>query len=186
MTKIKWIYAYLCLLMGLSFGFEGRAEVVEAFNDGFLIKHSVIINAAPSHVYNRFIHPKAWWDPQHTWSGQAKNLTMVAKAGGCFCESLDGGGSVMHMSIVFVDPGKSMRLHGSLGPLQMEGVSGSMMVEFQPISERPDQTLLSLSYGVGGYRKGGLTYLAPLVDQVLGNQIQRLKLSFDPGFEATN
>jgi hypothetical protein len=155
-----------------------RAEVIDSRPDGFLIKHSVMVPAKSKQVYDRFINPQLWWDSQHTWSGKAKNLSMRPKAGGCFCETLGNGGSVMHMNIIYVDPGNSIRLHGGLGPLQLDGVSGSMVVEFKTETHNPEQTIMTLFYSVGGYRKDGFVSLAPVVDGVLGSQINRLKESF--------
>ena len=46
--------------------------------------------AAPA-AYARLLTPEAWWDGQHTYSGDAKNLSLRAVPGGCFCERLADG-----------------------------------------------------------------------------------------------
>jgi hypothetical protein len=42
-------------------------------------------------------------------------------------------------------------------------------------------TTLQLSYSVGGYMQGGFEKMAPAVDEVLNEQIQRLKVFVEAG-----
>jgi uncharacterized protein YndB with AHSA1/START domain len=156
----------------LGWGSAG-AEVVDSAATGFLIQSTVRIDAPPSVVYEAVIHDIGrWWDPEHTFSGDARNLSLRAKPGGCFCERLPGGGGVRHLTVVFVDPGRSLRLVGGLGPLQDLGVAGSMTWKF---SGKDGGTALVLTYSVGGHRPGGLVDLAAPVDSVLLQQLHRLK-----------
>ena len=119
-----------------------------------------------------------WWDPQHTYSGDAKNLSIDPKPGGCFCERLVEQGGVQHAMVVLVIPGKTLRLVGGLGPLQDSGVQGSLTFD---LAEREVGTDVSITYSVGGYRQGGLGALAPIVDTVLGTQLMRLKSFAEKG-----
>ncbi len=61
-----------------------------------------------------------WWDPAHTFSGQAANLTIDPRAGGCFCETLTTG-SVQHMIVSHIDAPRMLVLQGGLGPLGTHG-----------------------------------------------------------------
>ena len=73
-------------------------------------------------MYNSIVDDVGlWWDSSHTFSGNAENLSIDDKAGGCFCENLENGGSVRHLEVVFVDPGKTLRMIGGLGPLSSDG-----------------------------------------------------------------
>lgn len=114
----------------------------------------------------------AWWDPAHSHSGDAKNFSLDARAGGCFCERLPNDGSVMHMQVVFADPGRLLRLVGGLGPLQGMGISGSM--DFA-LEAEGDGTRLRYRYVVSGYAPDGLEALADPVDRVQGGQLERLR-----------
>ena len=51
----------------------------------------------------------------------AKNLSIDARPGGCFCEKLPNGGGVEHARVVYVAPREVLRLSGALGPLQGVG-----------------------------------------------------------------
>ena len=159
----------LVLLQGTLAG----AEVVESSPGGFLIRHTVRIAAARPAVYRALVSQiGAWWHPEHTFSGDARNLSMEARPNGCFCESLPDGGGVRHMSVVYVEPGATLRLSGALGPFQKDALIGAMSWELTSAEAATD---LTLSYAVGGYRPAGLAALAVPVDSVLAVQIRRLK-----------
>jgi hypothetical protein len=65
-----------------------------------------------------------------------------------------------------------LRLRGALGPLQTEGVDGTVSWTLKPAE---GGTIVTLSYVVGGYIRSGMEQWAPRVDQVLADQLQRLK-----------
>lgn len=147
------------------------AEVTAAGAAGFEVREQAHIGAPPDAVYAALLAPKRWWDPKHTYSGDARNLTLNARAGGCWCETLPGGGSVEHLSIVYLAPGKAIRFRGALGPLQAMGVAGSLTIKLTAVGGGTD---LVLTYAVGGYSKDGFDDLAKAVDGVLGSQVARL------------
>lgn len=119
-----------------------------------------------------------WWDASHTFSGDAHNLTIEEKPGGCFCEKLPNGGGVRHMEVVNVTPGKTLVLRGALGPLQSVAATGAM--SFQLSAEGPG-TRLALTYAVTGYLPAGMNTWAAPVDSVLTEQMNRLKGLIEKG-----
>jgi uncharacterized protein YndB with AHSA1/START domain len=152
---------------------SAAASVADVTAGGFLIKREADIQAPPEKVYTALIRDIGrWWNPEHTYSGDAKNLSIEAKAGGCFCERLASGGGVEHMRVVYVQPGKTLRLVGALGPLQGSGLVGSLTWKLTPTGAT---TKLELVYSVGGYMPGGFQKMAPAVDGMLGEQVQRLE-----------
>jgi uncharacterized protein YndB with AHSA1/START domain len=149
------------------------AEVVDSSANGFTVKLSVTIQAPPPDVYARLLHNVGdWWNSAHTFSGDAHNLSIEEKPMGCFCEKLPGGGSVRHMEVVFLAPGKTLGLSGGLGPLQTVAAAGSMRFQISPAE---GGSKLEVTYAVGGYLKAGLDTWAKPVDSVLLEQITRLK-----------
>ena len=72
------------------------------------------------------------------FSKSAANLTLDAKAGGCWCETLPDGGSVEHLVVVFADPGKTLVMRGALGPLQGLGVEGALSIVLKPAGDGTD------------------------------------------------
>jgi uncharacterized protein YndB with AHSA1/START domain len=150
-----------------------RAEVVDATEAGFTVRNTATIASAPANVYTKLVNDIGrWWDPEHTYSKNAGNLSLDARAGGLFLEKLENGGSVVHMTVVFAAPGRTLRMVGGMGPLQAFGLSGSLTWQLAPEGAG---TQVELTYVVGGYKPGGLQAMAPVVDKVLAEQLRRLK-----------
>jgi uncharacterized protein YndB with AHSA1/START domain len=161
----------------LSAPLPAAAAVDGAGDSGFSVTETAHIAASPDQVYATLIVPSKWWNSAHTFSQDAANLTLDAKAGGCWCETLPNGGSVMHMTVVYVAPGKALRLRGALGPFQGMGVDGAMTVTLKPAGDGTDVTM---TYAMGGYAKGGFADLAKAADAVLGEQLGRLAKAVSP------
>lgn len=149
---------------------EAHTEVSDISAAGFVSEHEIQLAASSYETFRALTAEiRLWWNPAHTYSGDADNLTLDARAGGCFCEKLDGGGSVMHMHVVYAKPGRMLRLSGGLGPLQGLGVSGSMDFVLESIG---GGTLLKYRYTVSGGTPDGL---AAAVDSVQMEQLRRLQ-----------
>jgi hypothetical protein len=163
-------------LAGLLVSGAARAEVTDKSAAGFEVVEKATIAAPPGKVWFALMRPAHWWDPAHTWSKDAKNLSFDPS--GCFCERLRDGG-VRHMMVAYADGATELRLFGALGPLQFTGASGHLVVLLKAAGAGTDVTM---SYDVGGYAKGGLAEtLATPVDRVLGEQLIRLKKSVETG-----
>jgi hypothetical protein len=154
------------------------AEVAGVGSSGFEVREKAHVGAAPAHVYAALLTPGRWWDPKHTYSGDASNITLEAKAGGCWCERIPDGGSVEHMTVTYLVPNKAVRFRGSLGPLQAMGLAGSLTVTLTAAGAGTD---LNFDYAVGGYSKDGFDDLSKAVDAVLGTQVLRLKRLIETG-----
>lgn len=155
-----------------------RAEVVAVAADHFVVKHQVAIAAAPPTVWRGLTGEiDRWWSPDHTWSGDAANLSIDPRPGGCFCEKLPDGG-VRHMQVVYVKPPELLRFEGGLGPLQEQSLTGMMTWKLAVAGEG---CALEVVYRVAGAVDGGLATWAPLVDSVLGLQMQRLRSFIETG-----
>ena len=146
------------------------ASVKESADDSILIESIAMAERSPDEVYRLLVKPQRWWDGAHTYSGAATNLRMDARAGGCFCEKV-GRGSVEHGRVIYADPGKLLRLDAALGPLQEMAVTGILTFKLAP--DGPG-TRITMTYRIAGTMamKGGK--LAPLIDQVMTGQLNRL------------
>jgi len=148
------------------------AEVKSVSQNGFEVAATAMVAAPPDRVYAALGEIGRWWSPSHTFSRDAANLSLELHAGGCFCERLNDGGSVQHLQVVYAAPGVGLRLRGALGPLQMEGVDGTLSWTLKP---GEGGTNVTQSYVVGGYIRSGMEQWAPKVDRVLEEQFERLK-----------
>jgi uncharacterized protein YndB with AHSA1/START domain len=154
-----------------------RAEVVESGPNGFALQRTVHIAATPERIYAALVLPAKWWNSAHTFSGSAANLTLDARAGGCFCESWNGG-SVQHLVVVNAIAGKTLRLRGALGPFQGQGADGALTFMLKSAGDGTDLTMENI---VGGYMKGGFAKWPPLADSMLAEQMIRLKRYIETG-----
>ena len=155
------------------------ADVADSSITGFTLKTTIVIQATTDDVYGRIIHNvDDWWNPSHTFSGDAHNLSIEEKPLGCFCEKLPNRGSVRHMEVVLLAPGKTIGMIGALGPLQSIAATGSMRIQLSP-SE--GGTKLEVVYAVGGYLPAGLNTWAAPVDSVVTEQFTRLKNYIERG-----
>lgn len=156
-----------------------RAEIVDSSANGFIVRTVLDVKANPDEVYNKFIHNIGdWWDPEHTFSRDAKNLRMEDRPGGCFCEKLPNNGFVRHLEVIYLAPGEEVILSGGIGPMQSLAATGSMVVKFAPAA---GGTKLEMTYSVSGYLPKGMNTWAPPLDKVTAAQFTRLKNYVETG-----
>jgi hypothetical protein len=148
-----------------------NAEVVRSSEVGFTVTQSVNVPMPPPAAWSALSEVGRWWDPEHTYSGDARNLTLEPFVGGCFCEKLGMYAGVLHMTVIYAQPPKLLRLSGALGPLQQFAINGSMT---WTIEAAGGGSRINMSYTASGYADRPLSEWAPLVDSVLVTQMQRL------------
>lgn len=166
-----------CLLIGQA---ASEADVKDSSDQGFSLAVSTRINGDPKTVFDTLIKPSKWWSPAHSWSGDATNMSIDAVPGGAFLEKLPDGGFCRHMDVVYAEPGKLLRMHGALGPLQEQAIHGSMTIRLRKDGE---QTVVDVTYNVTGYVPGGISKWSAPVDGVLSEQFGRLKKSVEGTLE---
>ena len=163
----------ILLLPALILGSPASAEVLNASDHGFEVQHSVNLVVPQEQAFAAFGQVGRWWGKEHTYSGDAARMSLQMRTGGCFCEPLDGGGGIEHMRVTYVQPGERIVLTGSLGPLLYEATAGVMDVKVERIA---GGSRVTMNYRAAGFAKGGAAAMAPLVDQVLGEQMKRYRL----------
>jgi hypothetical protein len=147
-----------------------QAAVTARSDTAFTTTYSQVVTGSPAQVYAALAKVGAWWNPAHTYSGDAANLTLSLTGGGCFCETLPGGG-VQHGVVLMAWQARNLvRLQGALGPLQSMTTNAILTIEAK---NGPDGKVeIAASYRVIGGE--GLGRLADPVDSVVGEQIARL------------
>jgi hypothetical protein len=167
----------LLLVLGLP---TAQAEVTQSGDSSFAVSHSITTTASTEQSWAAMQRIAEWWHPDHSWSGDAGNFYIKAELGGCFCERLPGAdgqadGGVEHLRIIYIKPGEVIRFDGSLGPFMDMPAQGRMSWLISPAAEGSQGSTITFTYQVHGYMEGGFTGLAPVVDGVIGQQIQRLQ-----------
>ena len=146
-----------------------EAAVKDSSAGGFTIENTQDVPATVQDTWDALVDDVGqWWPADHTWWGDASNLSIKARAGGCFCER-DGARQARHMTVAFVDPGRTLRMVGGLGPLQGMGLDGAL--EFRLAANDTGGTRITMWYRAGGYSPDDLSKFAPVVDQVMAGQL---------------
>lgn len=166
------------LIAALLAAAPASAKVVSMTAQGFESTERATVKASPAEVYRTLVDIAGWWDGAHSYSGDAANLSIDARPGGCWCERL-ADGAIEHMRIVYAQPGAVLRAQGGLGPLQAEGVTGSLTYTIKPAAGGGSE--LTQTYVVGGYVRQGAEKLAPAVDGVMGQGFARLVSKLETG-----
>src|SRR3954447_13517605 len=58
------------------------ADISSAAPGGFELRSRAAVHASPARVWAMLGRPSLWWDPKHSWSGDARNLSLDLRAGG--------------------------------------------------------------------------------------------------------
>jgi uncharacterized protein YndB with AHSA1/START domain len=148
------------------------AEVKSSSASHFDIDSRIVVPTNPAQTYEALGRIGAWWNGAHTYSGDAANLRLDLRAGGCFCETLPGGGTVEHMRVIQALPASVLRMSGGLGPLQSEALAGTLTWTLRAVEGGTEITSV---YLVAGHGRADLTNLAAPVDGVLREQMERLR-----------
>ena len=145
-----------------------HAVVKDATASGFTLENSQVVPVDADTAWRALVNDVGkWWPEDHTWWGNAADLSIDATAGGCFCER-HGAQQAQHMTVTFVDPGQTLRMIGGLGPLQGMGLHGAL--EFR-LAKVEGGTKITLWYRAGGYTPDDLSKFVAMVDQVQGQQL---------------
>ena len=155
-----------------------QADVLRSGPGGAIVRTTVEVAAAPDAVYDALTaRVSEWWGATNTWSGDPRNLSIDARAGGCFCEKLSSGGTVQHMQVVWAERGTLLRLSGAPGRLQEGAFVGTLS---WALTKTTLGTQIEMTFSVAGYAPGGFEAIAPAVDESRSAQAGRLAKYLGP------
>lgn len=131
----------------LIFSSSAVADVEATSSTHYVLHHEASSPLEPDALWDRLIEPASWWHPDHTYSGDARNLSLEATAGGLWLETWDGG-SVAHGEVLLAREGEMLRMNAPFGPLQGIGaytiwtisitaVDGGSLVTFDEVASAP-------------------------------------------------
>ena len=151
-----------CALLGVAAGGPAAA------GEGYVIERSVESPASPAAAYRQFRAVADWWDPAHSYSGKQGRLSLSASPGGCWCETLDGGGFVEHGRVLYAEPAKAIRIAAPFGPLQPMAATAVLSMTF---AQAPAGSRITMRYVVSG---AGVAASEGPVGRVMNAQFDRL------------
>ncbi len=119
------------------------AEVTTRSDNAFTLTYESSVAASADDILNTIGRPAAWWSSAHTYSGDAANISLDLRPGGCWCEALPGGG-VKHGEVVLVWPEQRMiRFEAPFGPLQGMGADAVLTMSW---SDTPNAATRQLKW----------------------------------------
>ena len=171
-------FAILAGALTIGLASPAAAKVEAVSEQGFVTRDTAAIAATPRQVWLALIKPGEWWNDEHTWSGDASNMTLVPSAGGCLCEKIPGegdiplDGSTQHAVVVQAVPDRALRLRGGLGPLQAVPATGVLTITLEAID---GGTQVTWEYNVGGAMSFPMDSISAMVDSVMTQQLRGLR-----------
>ncbi len=157
------------------------ADIVSSSPSHYELSLQMRSSLSPEEMWARLIQPAEWWSPNHTYSGDAANLSLDPRAGGLWREDWTGG-SVTHGDVLLVIEGEQLRLNAPFGPLQGMGVN---VVWTITVGEGPaGGSVVTFDEVATGGPASRLDEIAPAVDAVKAEALQRLTLYEAPAPQA--
>ncbi|MGF1543841.1 MAG: SRPBCC domain-containing protein [Parvularculaceae bacterium] len=146
------------------------AEVLGGVRSYYKIRHEATSELAPDAMWARLVEPAEWWSDDHTYSGDADNLSLDLRAGGLWLEKWDGG-SVAHGEVLYVKEGEVLRLSAPFGPLQGMAVNTVWTITVSPEGEGSKVVFEEIA---NGGPASNLQKIVTDVDKVKGEAIALL------------
>lgn len=147
-----------------------EAEIVSAGPGHFELRHEAISPLPPDALWERLVDPSRWWHPDHTYSGDAGNLSLDLRAGGLWAERW-ADGETAHGEVLLFRKGELLRLSAPFGPLQGMGAYAVWTIR---ISAEGDGSLVVFEEVATGPPSADLEQIAGAVDYVKSEAIARL------------
>ena len=147
------------------------AEVVETTSGGFRLRSSAVLETATAEqAWAALARWGDWWDPAHSYSGDAASLTLDVTAGGCLCEVWPGG-QVEHGRVLLAAPQFGLlRLNAPFGPLQAQPVTAILTYTIRARDEGGVEVIQTFDVGGG---TEATTALSVPVDAVMSGGFER-------------
>lgn len=162
----------ICMMLLAVAAAPATAEILAASPEHYELRHEATSSLSPQEMWERLIRPEGWWASEHTWSGDAANLTLDAQAGGLWREDWDAG-SVAHGTVLAVRDGAQLRLDAPFGPLQGMAVQVVWTISLEE-QEGTGGTRIIFEEIANGSASSQLDQIAPAVDSVKSEAMQRL------------
>lgn len=163
----------IAIAASLAAALPARAAVKQVSDGAIYVEHVLATKASPAEVYRALGQVGQWWDGRHSFSGDARHLSLTVEAGGCFCEKWDQG-SVEHGRVIQTSRDRLVRIQTALGPLMELAVTGVLSFSIDPPARGAQGSTIRITYRVSGDPSHALRPLAPAVDRVIGEQGGRL------------
>lgn len=126
------------------------AEIVSRSENAFTLRYAIGAEIDPGDIPGAMEDVGQWWDDAHTYSGDAKNITVDLTPGGCWCEKLEDGTDFDHGRTVSVAPDRIV-FEAPFGPLRGKTTKAELAVTWPGVNRgwEPTWTFTVEGPGVG-------------------------------------
>ncbi|MEO1661663.1 MAG: hypothetical protein AAFR51_11790 [Pseudomonadota bacterium] len=155
----------------MSSALTAHSEIVTAAPDHFTLRLEAQSELTPSEIWARLVEPAQWWQADHTYSGNADNLSLDPQAGGLWREDWDGR-SVWHGTVLQAHPEESLVLSAPFGPLQGRAVTSIWTITLS--ETEAGGTQIVFDHVTNGTTASDLDTLATAVDYVKSEALKSL------------
>jgi hypothetical protein len=168
---------YMMAALALWVSTPAASEVTDVERGGFTIALTADVPVMPDVIFPVLSRPADWWDAEHSWTGDLRNMSFEPRVGGCWCETLRSNGTIEHGRIVTYDPVRGLIVMNSLlGPLNEIGLVGRLVWRVAA-AEQEGRSRIRWLYAVSvppSRNPAQDAVLASAVDNVLSQQLARL------------
>lgn len=160
MHVIARIVAFLLALLPVE---EAAAKSKHWPTVGLTIENTAWVDADPQAVWKAFVEDAdKWWPDEAAWRAGEGDATIVPFP----------PRGVANLRVLSVEPGRLMRLHDDVGPLQGMGEQHGAL-EWRFVEENGG-TRITLCYGTHDYLPDDISELASAVEEVQAERLQGL------------
>ena len=163
---MKSVWGALAALALLASASSAAAEVVARTADSFTLRYERGAEIDTGAIPRSLAAVGRWWDGDHTYSGDAANLSVDLTPGGCWCETLADGTDFDHGRTVSVAADRIV-FDAPFGPLRGKATKAVLTVTWPPAGAGRIPTWEMVVEGPG------LGAMADGVDAVMGAGFQR-------------
>ncbi len=142
------------------------AEIVSRTPDGFTLRFTRTAMADAAAVPASLTALPLWWDGAHSYTGEAANLSLDLKPGGCWCEKMPDGSDFDHGRTVSVAADRIL-FHAPFGPLRGRATRADLTMTW---AEAASGRVLTWTFEVEG---PGVGAMAEAVDGVMDAGFRR-------------
>lgn len=176
---LKSLFASVAAVAVLGAAAPAAAEVVERSADHFVLRYETTVETTLEDLAAAVEDIGNWWNPAHTYSGDAHNLHLSLDPGTCFCEDLPDGSTFEHGGVYEYDPETGVLIDAALGPLKGKATLANWSIGWTGGAGGAGWNVV-MTYVVRG---PGLGAYADGVDAVMQDQFSRFTRYIEYGPE---
>ncbi|HEV7229618.1 hypothetical protein [Brevundimonas sp.] len=138
----------IAVAASFAFAAPAAAEIVSRSENGFTLKFVSSTDIDPADIPTALEDVALWWDGDHSYTGDAANLSLDLSPGGCWCEKMPDGTAFDHGRTVSVAADR-IKFSAPFGPLRGKATTADLIVTWPGANRGWDVTWTMVVEGPG-------------------------------------